>query len=114
MHDAEHFDDELHAVVDHQLEDANLHAAMARLLADPDAVARCAAYAAQRETLTALREGLTLSLPTPSLASLTAELHAAVEHQQQMRLTMAIGGVMALMAVVGYASWPGQGRESTG
>ena len=113
MHGAVPYDAELHAVVDHQLDDEGLRAALARLLADPDATARCADYSAQCEALSALREGLTLRVPEPSLADLTEELHAVVQHQNHMRITMAVGGVMALMAVVGYASWPGQSREPT-
>lgn len=113
MHGAVPYDAELHAVVDHQLDDEGLRAALARLLVDPDAAARCAAYSAQCEALSALREGLTLPVPDPSLADLEEELHAAVLNQHHMRLTMAVGGVMALMAVVGYASWPGQAREPT-
>ena len=60
--------------------------------------------AAQREGLMALRDGLSLSLPSPSLAAMTQELGAMARWQEQMHLAMAVGGVMALMGIVGYAS----------
>jgi anti-sigma factor RsiW len=106
MHRAHHHDHDLHALVDHQLDDDGARTALGRLAADPHAAARCAAYAAQHEVLTSLREGLALSLPAPSLAQLQDELRATVQHQEQMRLAVAVGGAMALLAVIGYVSWP--------
>lgn len=104
MNYIDHTDHDLHALVDHQLDDAGMLEALERLASDTDATARCAAYAAQREGLMALRDGLSLSLPSPSLAAMTQELGAMVRWQEQMHLAMAVGSVMALMGIVGYAS----------
>lgn len=112
MHDIDHIDHELHALVDHQLDDADMVAALQRLAADPEASARCVAYAEQREGLMALRDGLSLSLPSPSLAAMTRELDAIAHRQEQMCLAVAVGSVMALMGVLGYANWPTSDREA--
>jgi anti-sigma factor RsiW len=112
MHRADRNDHELHAIVDHELDDDALRAALGRLLDDPDAAARCAAYHAQLEALTALRDGLTLSLPAPALVELEEELRATAQRQEQMRLTLAVGGAMAVMALIGYASWPGSASRA--
>lgn len=104
MNHIDHVDHDIHALVDQQLDDAGMREALERLASDTDATARCAAYAAQREGLMALRDGLSLSLPSPSLAAMTQELGAMVRWQEQMHLAMAVGSVMALMGIVGYAS----------
>jgi|SwirhirootsSR2_FD_contig_61_4094913_length_754_multi_2_in_0_out_0_2 anti-sigma factor RsiW len=113
MHDIDHTDHELHALVDHQLDDADMVAALERLAADPEVSARCTAYAEQREGLMALRDGLSLSLPSPALAAMTRELDATAHRHEQMYLAaVAVGGVMALMGVLGYAGRSTSDREA--
>ncbi len=112
MHNIDHSDYDLHALVDRQLNDAEMVVALERLAADPEASALCAAYAEQREGLMALRDGLSLSLPSPSLAAMTQELDATAHRQEQVCLALAVGSVMALMGVIGYANWPTSEREA--
>lgn len=112
MHIIDHIDHELHALVDHQLDDAGMVAALEHLATDPEASARCAAYAEQRVGLMALRDGLSLSLPSPSLVAMTRELDATAHRQEQMYLAVAVGSVMALMGALGYASWPNSDSQA--
>ena len=101
-------DHDLHAIVDHELDDDGMRTTLGRLAVDPDAAARCAAYTEQRAALTSLREGLGLSLPARSLAELEDELRAIVQRRKQVRLAVAVGGAMAF---VGYASRPDSGHN---
>lgn len=90
-------DHDLHAIVDHELDDEGMRTTLGRLAADRDAAARCAAYTEQRAALTSLREGLGLSLPARSLAELEGELRAVVQRRKQVRLAVAVGGAMAFV-----------------
>ena len=112
MNDAQIGDYALNAIVDHELGDDELQSALDRLAADEDAAARCAAYSAQRDSLAALRDGLSLHLPTPGLAEAQEELQLVAHRHDQLKLAAAIGGVMALVAVIGLTHWPDSTRQT--
>ena len=108
-----HNDDELLALADHQLDDEAMRVALERLATDNDAASRYADYTAQAEALAALRDELCLAPPPPALSALADELEATVQRQDQVRMAMAVGGAMALMSAIGYATWSSTSQDGT-
>jgi anti-sigma factor RsiW len=110
----EESESDLHAFVDGQLVGDRLDAVIDRLAADPATAERAAAYRDQRALLAALREH-----PAPALAAsntptgdLERALRDAVLRQDRVRRMATVGGAIALVAAIGYRSWPrGQRRE---
>jgi anti-sigma factor RsiW len=108
----EESESDLHAFVDGQLVGDRLDAVVDRLAADPATAERAAAYRDQRALLAALR-----AQPAPAEASTPARdleraLRDAVLRQDRVRRMATVGGAIALVAAIGYRSWPrGQRRE---
>jgi anti-sigma factor RsiW len=97
---------DLHAFVDGQLADDRSAAVTDRLAADPAAAERAAAYRDQRALLALLREQpAPEALSTPS-SDLERALRDAVLRQERVRRMAAVGGAIALVAAIGYKSWP--------
>jgi anti-sigma factor RsiW len=102
----EESESDLHAFVDGQLADGRLAAVIDRLAADPAATERAAAYRDQRALLAALREQLAPEASSTPSSDLERGLRDAVLRQERVRRMAAVGGAVALLAAIGYKSWP--------
>ena len=77
-------DADLNAFVDLELGASDLAPVMVHLFAEPEAAERVTAYARQRRTLAALREGMDLPHSSPRLGGLEDELCRLVRQQDRI------------------------------
>src|SRR5687767_7784860 len=86
-------EDDLHAVVDGQLDADRHREVMAYLAVYPDAAERVSAFFRQRVELAALRENLNDSESSGSIVELERALCHAVRKQQRTRRVLGAGGM---------------------
>src|SRR3954447_24516181 len=98
-------EDDLHAVVDGQLDADRHQEVMAYLAVYPDAADRVSTFFRQRVDLAALRETLGDSEPGHELASLGDALARVVRRQHRVRRAINAGGVLALMLAAASGAW---------
>jgi anti-sigma factor RsiW len=97
-------EDDLHAVVDGQLNADRHREVMAYLAVYPDAADRVSAFFRQRVELAALRESLNDSEPGGALEELERALCQKVRQQQRTRRVLGAGG-MALALAAAVSGW---------
>ena len=104
-------ENDLHAFVDCQLADGRLAVVIDHLAADPAAAERAAAYRDQLALLAALREQPAPKASGTPSGDLERALRDAVLRQERVRRVAAVGGAIALVAAIGYKSWPRHQRR---
>jgi anti-sigma factor RsiW len=104
-------ENDLHALVDGQLADGRVAGVIDRMGADRATAERAAAYRDQLTLLAALREQPAPEASSARSGDLERALHDAVLRQERVRRVAAVGGAIALVAAIGYKSWPRHPRR---